>query len=119
MLQGACGLLQTWFVAPATRMAPDLTYAQLVPGTGRGGGIVDLSYQTTTLDLLDAVALVLGSCGRDTQAGVAAWLGLLAAWLASSSWGAYVATFPNNHATQYTVRVALLVIQSVCDSIRH
>ena len=105
MVDAACGLLSVWFVAPATRMVPDLSLAQIVPGTTRGGGIVDLSFLFTTHATLDAVALVLasGRCGAATQAGVVVWLGLLAAWLESSPWGAVEAGVPNNRATQYTV----------------
>ena len=72
----AAAILRTWFLAPATRMNPDLTYAQGVPGasTGQPGGIID----TADLPLvLDAAHLLDGSPAWTAadHTGLQAWVG--------------------------------------------
>ena len=56
--------IRAWFIAPETRMNPDLQYAQAIKGivTGRGIGIID------TIHLLEVVQSLI----RMEEAGVLA-----------------------------------------------
>ncbi len=102
----AATILRTWFLAPATRMNPNLTYAQGVPGAsdGQPGGIID------TADLpqvVDAVALLSGSPAWTAadQSGMRSWFGSYLSWLQTSTDGRAEAVTTNNHATWYADQI--------------
>ena len=47
----AAHLLRVWFLDPATRMTPDLKYAQAVPGRHEGGpGVIDTRFMSRLVD---------------------------------------------------------------------
>jgi len=103
----AAKLLRTWYLAPATRMNPNMNYAQAIPGrcTGRGIGIVDASRQPM---LIDAVGMLRGSKAwteRD-QKGLVNWFDQFLHWLQTSQNGQDEDRTRNNHATQYDAQVA-------------
>ena len=103
----AATLLRTWFLAPATRMNPNLTCAQAIPGrcTGRGIGIVDWGSVPV---MIDAVGMLDGSKAweaSDRQA-LQKWFGEFLTWLTDSKHGKDEQRTRNNHATQYDAQVA-------------
>ena len=103
----AAKLLRTWFLDPATRMNPNLTCAQAIPGrcTGRGIGIVDWSSVPV---MIDAVGMLDGSKAwtpADRRA-LQKWFGELLTWLTDSDHGKDEQRTTNNHATQYDAQVA-------------
>jgi len=103
----AATLLRTWFLEPATRMNPNLTCAQAIPGrcTGRGIGIVDWGSAPI---MIDAVGMLDGSKAwpaADRQA-LQKWFGELLTWLTDSKHGKDEQRTHNNHATQYDAQVA-------------
>jgi Alginate lyase len=103
----ATKLLRVWFLEPATKMNPNLTYAQAIPGrtNGRGSGIIE----THNLpELIDAVAMLNGSKNWDQsqQEALQDWFNAYLLWLLESPEGRTEAKAQNNHGSWYDVQVA-------------
>jgi len=103
----AARLLRTWFLDEATRMNPNLSYGQAVPGRtdGRGTGIVDTA---GLIHLVDAAILLEESAAwtADDRKGLRTWFSKYLDWLLESAHGKDEAKASNNHATQYDAQVA-------------
>jgi hypothetical protein len=102
----ATTIISTWFLDPATRMNPNLKYAQGVPGSssGQAGGIIDAA---DLPQVVDAAGLLAGSAAW-TAADAAAlhsWFADYLSWLLTSSNGKAEAATANNHATWYADQV--------------
>jgi hypothetical protein len=103
----ATELVRVWFLDPATKMNPNLRYAQAIPGRtdGRGAGIIE----THNLpELIDAVAMLNGSKNWDqsTQRALQTWFNAYLIWLLESPEGRAEAKAQNNHGSWYDVQVA-------------
>ena len=103
----ACRLLRAWFLDRATRMNPNLQYAQGIPGvtTGRGIGLIETRGLTR---LIDAIGLLAGSRAltvADHQ-GLQDWFGKFLAWMLESKNGRDEAASRNNHGTYYDLQTA-------------
>lgn len=99
--------VRAWFVDPATRMNPDLQYAQAIKGiaTGRGIGIID------TIHFLEVVqSLILmeqaGVLSPEDAAGTRAWFTDYLKWLTTHSYGVDEMNAKNNHGTCWVMQVA-------------
>ena len=107
----AAVLLRAWFVDSATRMNPNLRYAQAVPGVndGRGIGIIDLRELP---HLLDAIRLLdaQGALGTGDRATLTAWCRDYLAWLRTSPNGRDEQDEKNNHGTWYDAQSAALAL---------
>src|SRR5947207_8077818 len=102
----AAALLRAFFVDPATRMNPNLQYAQFIPGvnTGRGIGLIE----TRGLpDVVDAIRLLVGSKAltNDDERGLRDWYGKFLQWMLDSKNGREEAAAKNNHGTYYDLQV--------------
>jgi len=102
----ASTILQTWFINPATKMNPNLNYAQAVPGKtdGGSGGIID------TADLpkvVDAVGLLAGAKSWSTTDTdqMKTWFASYLTWLRTSAPGKAEGATINNHLTWYDAQV--------------
>ncbi len=99
--------LRVWFLDDATRMNPNLRYAQAIPGrnNGRGAGIIETH---NFPELLDAVGLLAGSKSWDAkqQQALQNWFSNYLNWLLESPEGQAEAKAQNNHGSWYDTQVA-------------
>jgi hypothetical protein len=107
-----------WFLDTATRMNPNMSYAQLIPcdPTLHGTGIIEASESVP--QLLDGLAVLdsgaPGWTGTD-RSGMKKWFTDLLSWLRNSAQGKAEAAAKNNHGTFYDVlesTIALYIGQS-------
>lgn len=102
----AAEMLRVWFVAPKTRMNPNMTYAQAIPGIvdGRGIGIID---SRLFIDVMDAVELIrpADKLSETDYQTIRAWYRDLNEWLLTSSHGFEESNWHNNHGTWYDAQV--------------
>ena len=109
--RGAARHLRVFFVDTATRMNPNLRFAQAVMGVseGRGIGIIDTRHMP---DLVDALRLLDGAPGwtaADRDA-MLAWCRAYLTWLVESANGKEEGAALNNHGTFYDEQVAALAL---------
>ena len=105
--------IRTWFIDPATRMNPSLTYTQFIPCLldGRGIGIIDFSEALP--DVVDAAAILdAGAPGWSAadHAGISGWFGDFLEWLQTSQNGKDEAATLNNHGSFFDEQAAALAL---------
>lgn len=104
----AMDLIRHWFLEPATRMNPNLNWAQSVPGKsqGRRSGVLDGRYFATRIvDSLLMLRTAPGWRPQDEQQ-MKQWMSDYLHWLQTSKQGKGEAQAENNHGSWYNVQVA-------------
>jgi hypothetical protein len=111
LAQHAAQLLRTFFVEPATRMNPNLNFAQGVRGkeSGRPAGIIDTA---GIARLADGVGLLSDSQSlrREDSEALLDWFRDYLSWLRDSELGRREGQARNNHGTWYDVQVVALAL---------
>ena len=104
----AAELLREWFVDPATRMNPSLTYAQFIPGinTGRGIGLIETRGLTRVVDSIGLLESAGALSAADSHA-LRDWFTKFVTWMRKSPNGRDESAAKNNHGTYYDLQVAL------------
>jgi hypothetical protein len=99
-------LLRAWFLDPATRMNPNLNYAQAVLGVnnGRGIGLIDVAKMPR---ILDGITLLKGSPSltEADEQGLRAWFTQYLDWLKNSKNGRDESDAKNNHGSWYDEQI--------------
>jgi len=107
----AAQLLRPWFVDPATRMNPSLTYAQFIPGinTGRGIGLIETRGLSR---VVDAISLVdsIGALPAADKAALRDWFSRFVTWMRESPHGRDESNAKNNHGTYYDLQVVTFAL---------
>ena len=103
----AAAHLRAWFVDPATRMNPDLQYAQAIHGrtTGRGTGVIDTIHLVEVARATPFVAEA-GALSKSDLAAVKKWFADYAGWMTTSKNGMEERDAKNNHGTCWLMQVA-------------
>ncbi len=99
--------LRRWFLDPATRMNPNLNFAQAVPGVtaGRGVGVID---GVSFIGVVEAIGLLQpsGSLTETDLKGLRAWFGDFSDWMVSSPIGQSERVAKNNHGLYYDLQLS-------------
>ncbi|MFO1450101.1 MAG: alginate lyase family protein [Opitutaceae bacterium] len=105
--KGAVQQLRVWFVDPATRMNPNLQYAQSIQGvcTGRGVGVIDTVHLA---EVALGVRALQGSAALDaaSEAGIKTWFREYLHWLQTHPYGIDESKAENNHGTCWALQAA-------------
>jgi len=98
----AAKLMRVWFLDPATRMNPNLKFAQAIKGVneGRGAGLIDSRH---FVKLIDAIGLLQTSQSWKTedQKGMQQWFTDFLNWMQTSKTGVDELNAKNNHGAWY------------------
>ena len=98
----ATKLLEVWFLDTATRMNPNLNFAQAIKGvnTGRGAGLIDARH---FLKVINAVGLLKNcNCWNATdESGMEKWFSDFLQWMQTSKNGIHEMNTLNNHGAWY------------------
>ncbi len=99
--------VRTWFVDPATSMAPNLLYAQAIKGrvSGRGIGIIDTIH---LIEVARAIAVLRaqGYLGGTDETAIVGWFEDYLDWMTTHPYGRDERDHGNNHSTWYAAQVA-------------
>ena len=99
--------IRAWFVDEATRMNPNLQYAQAIKGrfTGRGTGVIDTIH---FVEVARAIPFIVepGSLSKSDYEAAKKWFAEYAQWMTTSKNGTDERDAKNNHGTCWLMQVA-------------
>jgi hypothetical protein len=111
--QKAHDLLNTWYIDPATKMNPNLNFAQSVPGVadGRKEGIIDTLQMAMMIDSLEMLRSSPAFTSAEFDA-LTTWFTTFLGWLRTNPLGMGEEAATNNHGSYYdlqTMRYAIFL----------
>ena len=99
--------LRAWFIDPATRMNPNLQYAQAIRGstTGASFGIIDTIH---LVEVARAIEVLGGSTAlsKTTLDGIKNWFADYLQWMTTHPYGIEELEAKNNHGTCWAMQAA-------------
>lgn len=105
----AVKIIYTWFLDPATKMNPNMIYAQSIRGRNvtRGTGILD---SRSFYKVLEGVNFLKksGTFSTILDAGLKKWFGEFQSWLITSKNGIDEKYSGNNHSTWFAVQLGAI-----------
>jgi hypothetical protein len=103
----AAAHLRAWFITPATRMNPNLEYAQAISGVnkGRGIGIIDTIQFVEPVRAM-SLLFAAGVFSPEEQATLQKWFVDYLVWLTTSKNGQEERDQKNNHGSCWVMQVA-------------
>lgn len=101
--------LNAWFVAPGTRMNPNMLYAQAIWGrfTGRGIGLID-AYHLVEVAQSAKILMEKKAIPEKEAAKIKAWFSDFLNWMTTHSYGIDEMNAKNNHGTCWAVTAAAM-----------
>lgn len=114
----AAVLVRAWFLDPQTRMAPNMNFAQGIPGrvNGRGEGIIEASDFSTVIESVGLIA-PSGALSDSEVAALKLWFTQFSQWLATSENGAVEMRKTNNHSVFFDFYLAHFALFAGLDSV--
>lgn len=111
-------LVRTWFLDPATRMAPNMDFAQGIPGrtNGRGEGIIEASDFSTVIEAVGLIA-PSGALSDQEHEQLTTWFAQFATWMATSENGTVEMNKTNNHGVFYDFYLAHFALFAGLDKV--
>ena len=107
----AARFLRTWFLDTATRMNPNLNFAQAVKGldTGRPWGLID---SRGLAHVVDGIGLLAGYKGwtAEDQNSMVRWFSQYLEWLLTSKNGLGESRASNNHGVFYDIQAGAIAM---------
>ena len=100
--------LKAWFVDSATRMNPNMLFAQAIWGryTGRGIGIIDAYHLVEVAQSVYVLIEKNGIAPEDGEA-IKTWFNSFLIWMTTHPYGIDEMNAKNNHGTCWTVTVSM------------
>ncbi len=111
-------LLRSWFIDPATRMNPNMTHAQAIPGRyiGRGEGVIDAF---RLVPVVESIGLLgpSGTLDADDQQALESWFGDFVSWMATSPNGRLERAKKNNHGIYFDMLISEFALFARLDQV--
>lgn len=107
----AAALLRVWFLDPATRMNPSMTYAQGVPGRtpGRAEGVLDTYRLLRVVESIGVLAPSKVLTAAD-QKGLERWFADYVQWMRTAPTALEERAAKNNHGIWYDYQLATFAL---------
>lgn len=107
----ATDIIRHWFLAPATRMNPNLNFGQGIPGevAGRPEGLISARGMVELMDALGLLTAAKSWTAAD-QTAMTAWVAQYYDWLTTNKIALDEGRATNNHGTFYDTQVVALAM---------
>ncbi|WP_349318586.1 alginate lyase family protein [Chitinophaga sp. MM2321] len=111
--QKASELVRVWFVDPATRMNPNFTYAQVIPGNDNDRGhFPGVIFGRALVNVLSGLCLIqhTSAYNKGIDSGVKDWFIQYSGWLTTSEFGIKESKATNNHSIAYDEQLLAIAL---------